>query len=157
MTIKLVIVVLAVVILICIAIIYHDMNNFVVRNYEIHSDKISKDTVFCLLSDLHEKSYGENNERLIEAIDKIHPDIVLLAGDMMTAQNNLHDSNPEPALSILREITKRYPVYAANGNHEYKMFLLDGEYRKIYEKYPKDGKYILDGDKLVICQSHAKI
>ena len=27
--------------------------------------------------------------------------------------------------------------------------------RDIYTKYPYDGKYILDGDKLVICQSHA--
>lgn len=26
---------------------------------------------------------------------------------------------------------------------------------KIYNKYPTDGKYILDGDKLIICQSHA--
>lgn len=137
MTIKLVIVVLAVVVLLCIAIIYHDMNNFVVRHYEIHSDKISKDTVFVLLSDLHEKSYGKNNERLIAAIDKIDPDIVLLSGDMVTAKNNLHDLNPEPALSILREISKRYPIYAANGNHEYKMFLLDGKYREIYESYEK--------------------
>ncbi|MGN1114360.1 MAG: S-adenosylmethionine synthetase N-terminal domain-containing protein [Oscillospiraceae bacterium] len=28
--------------------------------------------------------------------------------------------------------------------------------RDIYSKYPYDGKYILDGDKLVICQSNAK-
>ena len=28
--------------------------------------------------------------------------------------------------------------------------------RKIYEKYPFDGKYILDGEKLIICQSNAK-
>ncbi|MBS6397778.1 MAG: S-adenosylmethionine synthetase [Clostridiales bacterium] len=27
--------------------------------------------------------------------------------------------------------------------------------RKIYEKYPFDGKYIMDGDRLIICQSHA--
>ena len=27
--------------------------------------------------------------------------------------------------------------------------------RDIYEKYPTDGKYILDGDKLIICQSNA--
>lgn len=26
----------------------------------------------------------------------------------------------------------------------------------IYEKYPYDGKYILDGERLIICQSHAK-
>ena len=28
--------------------------------------------------------------------------------------------------------------------------------RDIYNKYPYDGKYVLDGDKLIICQSHAK-
>ena len=28
--------------------------------------------------------------------------------------------------------------------------------REIYKKYPCDGKYILDGDKLIICQSNAK-
>ena len=27
--------------------------------------------------------------------------------------------------------------------------------KKIYEKYPTDGKYILDGDRLIICQSNA--
>ena len=28
--------------------------------------------------------------------------------------------------------------------------------RSIYEKYPFDGKYILDGERLIICQSNAK-
>ena len=28
--------------------------------------------------------------------------------------------------------------------------------REIYERYPYDGKYILDGDRLIICQSNAK-
>ena len=28
--------------------------------------------------------------------------------------------------------------------------------REIYARYPTDGKYILDGDKLIICQSNAK-
>ena len=30
------------------------------------------------------------------------------------------------------------------------------KHRNIYFHYPYDGKYILDGDKLIICQSHAK-
>lgn len=33
---------------------------------------------------------------------------------------------------------------------------LSGIARSIYEKYPFDGKYILDGDRLIICQSNAK-
>lgn len=28
--------------------------------------------------------------------------------------------------------------------------------RNIYSQYPYDGKYILDGDKLIICQSNVK-
>lgn len=33
---------------------------------------------------------------------------------------------------------------------------LSGIARNIYKAYEKDGKYILDGDRLIICQSHAK-
>ena len=33
---------------------------------------------------------------------------------------------------------------------------LSGIARHIYKQYPTDGKYILDGNKLIICQSHAK-
>lgn len=34
--------------------------------------------------------------------------------------------------------------------------ILSAEARYIYEKYPYDGKYILDGDRLIICQSNAR-
>ena len=33
--------------------------------------------------------------------------------------------------------------------------LLSSIARQIYDKYPSDGKYILDGDRLIICQSNA--
>ena len=32
---------------------------------------------------------------------------------------------------------------------------LSGIARSIYERYPTDGKYILDGDRLILCQSNA--
>ena len=40
-------------IIICVVIIYHDTHNFVVRNYELESDKIKGDHTFVLISDLH--------------------------------------------------------------------------------------------------------
>ena len=63
------------------------------------------------------------------------------------------------------------PHLAANQSHGikvgdngvYKGFPVTAEQKRlaqiakdIYEVYPYDGKYILDGDKLIICQSHAK-
>ncbi|WP_155830983.1 metallophosphoesterase [Butyrivibrio sp. MB2005] len=137
MTIKIILIALLLIIAAVIAIIYHDMTHFVVREYEIHSDKIEKDAVFCLLSDLHEKDYGDGNRALIEAIDSAHPDMVLMAGDMITGQNSHHKLNPEPVLSIIRKIVDKYPVYAANGNHEYKTWAIGGEGEEAYLNYEK--------------------
>ena len=135
MTILFLIIIFIILVFAVILVIYHDMTHFVIREYEIHSDKIKKDAVFCLLSDLHEKSYGEGNSKLVEAINNIDPDAVLIAGDMITGQHTGHDSNLEPSLSLIRSIAPKYPIYAANGNHEYKMFLLGGDFRTVYDEY----------------------
>ncbi len=117
------------------AVVYHDMTHFVIRHYEVSSDKIKKDVDFCLLSDLHEKSYGKGNADLAAAIVRENPDIILIAGDMITGQNKKHKTNTEPALSLIKELSERYPIYAADGNHEYKMLLLGGELKKVYDDY----------------------
>ncbi len=114
------------------------MNHFVVRHYDITSDKLKKDVTFCLLSDLHEKSYGVGNRKLIDTIIKENPDAILIAGDMITGQNSHHLTDSEPALSLIGELSKHYPIYAADGNHEYKMLLCGGELKKVYDKYQKD-------------------
>ncbi len=138
MTIKIIILVAVLLILACILLIYHDMTHFVVRHYEISSNKIKKDITFCLLSDLHEKSYGEKNHLLAEAIIKENPDAILMAGDMITGQNSRHASNMEPVLSLLDVLTKKYPVYAANGNHEYRMSILGCKHEEVYKKYENE-------------------
>ncbi|WP_051208670.1 metallophosphoesterase [Butyrivibrio sp. WCD3002] len=137
MTIKIILILLAVIIIACIAVIYHDMTHFVVREYEIHSDKIAKDAVFCLLSDLHEKDYGDGNSKLVEAINEINPDIVLMSGDMITGHNKHHSLNAGPALKLISKIIDKYPVYAANGNHEYKTSILEGRGSELYREYDK--------------------
>ena len=43
----------------------------------LYSDKVSKDRTFIFLSDLHENTFGPDNEKLIRAIDKIRPDAIL--------------------------------------------------------------------------------
>ena len=129
--------IIALLILFVVVVIIHDMTHFVVRRYEVRSNKIKKDITLCLLSDLHEKSYGEGNRRLVRAIEKENPDMILIAGDMITGQNKMHDTNMEPALSLIGALAKKYPVYAANGNHEYKMWLIGEDYARIYRKYEK--------------------
>ena len=129
--------IIAVLIISVILVIYYDMHHFVVTSYDIHSDKLKKDAVFCLLSDLHENSFGKGNIDLLKAIEKISPDFVVLAGDMLTAHQELGAERYDEIADFVKELCARYPVYSANGNHEYKMDILGGERKEAYDRYTK--------------------
>ena len=51
--------------LIFLGIIIRDMNRFVVVSYRVKSTKVKEKFSFVLLSDLHNKSYGRHNEKVI--------------------------------------------------------------------------------------------
>lgn len=116
-------------------IIVRDTNRFVVVSYEIASRKIKKEATYVMLSDLHNKSYGRQNEKLAAAIEEIKPDAVLVAGDMYTSEPG---SGYEGAAALLRRLAKRFPVYYANGNHETKASRNPRTFHNMYEIYKKE-------------------
>lgn len=118
----------------CMIIIIADSNRFVVAEHTITSSKIRKPYTFVLLSDLHNKSYGKDNERLVKAIDRIQPDSVIVAGDMYTAEKG---SGTDEALKLMERLAAKYPVYYGNGNHEQKTDMLKEVYGSLYEDYAK--------------------
>ena len=71
-----------------------------------------------MLADLHDKEYGQDNERLLKAIDEEHPDAILVAGDILTAEE---DRKKKVAEAFIGKLTKKYTVYYGLGNHEAKM------------------------------------
>lgn len=109
-----------------------DSNRFVVRKLTVQDDRMKRRCRAVVLSDLHNKQYGGNNERLLEAIREQKPDFVLVAGDMLTARGK---ESPEPALAFLRELAKSYPVYYGNGNHEQRIRLHPDVYGDMAERY----------------------
>ena len=119
-------------IVLCLLISVWDCNRFITVEYVIESDKLTKPCKFVLLSDLHNKSYGRDHERLIDKIDSISPDAILVAGDMLTAAKG----NPfEVTLSLMRQLSSRYKIYYGMGNHEYSLKLYPEYYGTIYEDY----------------------
>ena len=114
---------------------WHDTHNFVVREYEVKTDKIKGDMTFVLLADLHGYVYGDNNERLLKAIDEAKPDLVLCAGDMFTARKINGRIHTEAGEHVLNELASRYPVCASNGNHEKKIKVSTQEYGNLFERY----------------------
>lgn len=110
----------------------YDGNRFVVREYHCSDKRIKKDLSAVLLSDLHSKSFGKDNGKLLKAIDQINPDLILIAGDMYTAGKG---QETKTAKDLVCKLAQRYPVYYGNGNHEHKTRLYPEEYGNGYEDY----------------------
>lgn len=139
--------ILLVVILFFIIVMIIDGNRFVIREYTLESEKIKKEQTLVVLADLHNKSYGAQNEKLIAAIDSINPDIVLSAGDMLTAKPG---RSFETAASFMEKIAVKYPVYYGLGNHEYRMKIYPEDYGDAFDRYmermKKAGIKVLDNE-----------
>lgn len=142
-------------------VIYHDTHNFVVRKYDIDTDKIDGDMTIVLLSDLHGYVFGNNNDRLISAIDEIKPDIVLSAGDMFTAHSRDGIVHYEAGLHVLTSLAKRYPVYAGNGNHEFYIKHFTKDYGNLFDRYRsylvKAGVVTLENESIDIPDKNVRI
>jgi len=126
-----------------------DGNRFVIREYTISTDKIDREYTFALLADLHNRSYGMDNAKLIEAVDGVRPDIILTAGDMLTAKPR---KSYQTALGFMKKIGEKYPVYYGIGNHEYRMKLYREDYGDTFEQYTgalkEAGIHVLDNESL---------
>lgn len=126
--------VIAVMALFFILVMIIDCNRFVIREYTCISEKLHKEGSFILLSDLHNKSFGKGNERLLRAIDREKPDMILIAGDMYTSAKNKDNSD---VAEFVSRLAGKYPVYYGNGNHEHKTRLYPGVFGSMYQDYMK--------------------
>ena len=147
-------------ILVCI-VIYHDTHHFVVRDYTIKSNKVSKDYEFVLLSDLHGYHYGKNNQDLIDAIDRIKPDGIICSGDMFTGSKIKGKLQYETAFDLISKLSDKYRIYYGNGNHEYKVKTFTFEYGNFYDRYKsrlkRRGVIFLENDSILLDDYNIRI
>lgn len=123
--------------LVLIGVMLCDSNRFVTVSYRIADTGIRKKLRLVLLADLHNKQYGEGNEKLLAAIDAAAPDMILCAGDLMTS---VPDASMRPAEQFVHALSEKYPFYYGNGNHEYRIYhetdkygAMGAEYRSVLE------------------------
>ena len=95
-----------------IAFVYVQSSGYDIVEYDLHTDKNIESTVsFVMLSDLHDTDVThDGNKKLIESIDKINPDFVILAGDMITSYSKTNDKS-NVTFDFLKELSGKYKVY----------------------------------------------
>lgn len=126
-----------------------DGNRFVVRTYQISSEKIAKPRRVLLVSDLHNKSYGKNNDRVFEKIEELKPDFALIGGDLVTASPG---EKADVALQFVQRLSGMCPVYYGLGNHEYRLRLYPEKYciHGYEQKLKKMGIHLLDNGRIAV-------
>ena len=134
---KIILIIVAVIIVYCLIEMIRELRDFRVTKYRICSQKLNgiqgtKRIVF--LSDLHNRMYGEENERLLKSIREQQPDLILIGGDMLVRKDG---NSYDKTVRFIAKLPEICPVYCANGNHEQKLKELPDKYEQSYEDYKK--------------------
>ena len=88
--------------------------HYTISFYQETSRKVHRNIRLAVISDLHNREYGEGNATLISDISALKPDLILFLGDMVTKT----DGNYEPMLNLVSALSRIAPCYGVLGNHE---------------------------------------
>ena len=93
---------------------YIGNRNFRETFYTTSSIKVDSAVRVIQLSDLHNSSYGKNNEKLLERIEALDPDLIICTGDMVDSAKE----DADYAVSLGKALSKIAPSYYVYGNNE---------------------------------------
>lgn len=119
----------------CISEWMREIFTFKITHYKIVSEKLNtltEEKKIVFLTDLHNNSYGKNNEKLLNAVKCQNPDLILIGGDMLIGKPEADVKVAENFVCQLAEICS---VYYANGNHEQRMKIYPEKFGKKYQEY----------------------
>ncbi len=122
------------------------------NTYRIDSDDLPETFAgfrIVHISDLHNTEMGEDNETLIEMIEKAEPDIIVITGDLIDSRRT--DINI--AVDFIEEAVHIAPCYYVTGNHEQRI----EEYSELKKAMYKTGVTILDNKKMRVEQDGSYI
>lgn len=125
--------------------VYWENNSIQSTEYTIESDKLPESFdgyKIVQVADLHNKEFGVNNSVLINKLREIHPNVILITGDIL----DCNKTNFDVAIRFVEQAVNIAPVYYVTGNHEawiegLSMFL---------EQISRIGVMILENDKMTI-------
>ncbi len=87
-----------------------------VSRYSVVLENASAELRIVLVSDLHGRSFGRGNSRLIEKIRAQQPNAVFLVGDMI--DDDADEDDVQGLLELIKALCEIAPVFFSPGNHE---------------------------------------
>ena len=88
--------------------------HYKINFYQETSKKVSGNIRIAVISDIHNREYGDNNETLISDVRALKPDLILFPGDMVIRD----EDDYQPMLNLVSALSEIAPCYGVLGNHE---------------------------------------
>lgn len=87
-----------------------------VTQYDVELDGITNPVKLVVVSDIHGKVFGDDNEPLCELVAAQEPDAIVLLGDLFPS--DFQEADAAYVLHLTEQMQSIAPVYFAMGNHE---------------------------------------
>lgn len=94
------------------------------------------------VSDLQNKTFGRNQEKLLGKIKHAAPDLIVITGDLIDRNR----TNVKKAMVFIENAIKIAPIYYVSGNHEHQ----SGCFEELLEKLTNVGVTVLENGKSII-------
>ncbi len=117
---------------------YFQNNAIVTTEYSISSDTLPQsfnDYKIVQLSDLHSKSFGNDQSDLVNRVKKVSPNLIVCTGDLVDADRY----DEEPSFLLMDKLVQIAPVYYVTGNHEW----WSGEFNSLEDKLNDIGVHVM--------------
>ena len=82
--------------------------------YSVSSLKVHSKIRVIQISDLHDCSYGKDNEKLIDRVKKLKPDLIIYTGDIIDSDSQTTDD----VVGLCKTLASVAPSYYIYGNNE---------------------------------------
>lgn len=127
------------------AFVIYSNNCIKISRYKIEIEKAPDGGVKIVhLSDLHGKTFGRGNSRLVKRVKALAPDLIAITGDII---HKYRERDIAVALNTVTGLVKVAPVYYVSGNHE----MRSTRYRYLREKLAEAGAVVLDDEAVNTC------
>ena len=110
-----------------------------IRHYSVETEKVSRTVRLLLLTDLHSCYYGKGQRELLDVVERQHPDLILLGGDILDDDPELPEEN---AWMVVEALGRAYPTFYVTGNHEFR----SGRVDEIKSRMEENGVTVLAGE-----------
>ena len=101
------------------------------------------------ISDLHNKEFGSNQNRLLSKIEMTDPDIIVITGDLIDSNH----TDIDVAMELINGAITIAPIYYVSGNHE----ASSGLYSNLKSKMENVGVVVLDDQKIEVFHGNESI